>query len=263
MLIPYNEILTRYKFKPKGIFHLGAHNAEEAEEYYESGVKNVLWFEGNPELIVRLQNTLKKYPENKVYNIIISDVDGQDVNLNITNETMSSSILNLAEHLQQYPHINVVKTIALKSKRLDTFITENQIVIDDYDFLNIDLQGAELLAIKGLGDYIKKFKCIYTEVNLANLYDGCALLEDLDLHLGQKGFKRLETSINESLWGDALYMQTSISDKELKNSIKEAKDLRKRLTRVYNSKKNKFKLRNRLRQIPFLRSIYFFFKPRK
>jgi hypothetical protein len=174
---------------------------------------------------------------------------------------MSSSILNLAEHLEQYPHINVVKTITLKSTRLDTFIAENQITIDDYDFLNIDLQGAELMAIEGLGNYIKRFKFIYTEVNLANLYDGCALLEDLDMHLGQKGFKRMETSISESLWGDALYMQTSISDNELNKSIKEARRLRKRFTRSYNSKKNKFKLRNRLRRIPLLKSIYLFLKP--
>lgn len=261
MLISYNTILNKYNFTPKGIFHLGAHNAEEAEDYYLSGVENVLWFEGNPELIDSLQNRVKKYPRNKVYNFIISDVDGQDVSLNITNETMASSILNLTDDLkQQYPQINVVKKLTLKSKTLFSIVNENQIVIQDYDFLNIDIQGAELLAIKGLGDYISNFKFIYTEVNLANLYDGCPLLEDLDLYVGKFGFKRVETFITESLWGDALYKKGEFSEEELNSSIIEAKKLRKQYNRINKFKPYKNNLKYYLRKIPFLISIYRFLK---
>lgn len=260
MLLSYTEILIKYNFVPKGIIHLGAHKAEEAGIYYESGVKKVIWVEGNPELVSSLQDALKNYPGNKVYNIIVSDTDDQQVTLNVTNSTMSSSILGLSEHLHQYPDINVVRTITLKSKRLDNFIKENSILIDDYDYLNIDLQGAELLALKGLGEKVRAFKYIQTEVNLVEMYDGCPLLEDLDAYLGLYGFKRVETSITAALWGEAFYVQSNISSSELKKSISEAKKIRRKYIKENRIRKLKSQWRIRFGKIQFLRYLYHLLK---
>ena len=49
---------------------------------------------------------------------------------------------------------------------------------DFANFLNIDIQGAELLALKGMGSLISYFDYIYLEVNKAHVYKKCALVNE-------------------------------------------------------------------------------------
>jgi hypothetical protein len=46
-----------------------------------------------------------------------------------------------------------------------------------------------------------------TEVNRAELYKGCARIEDLDMFLSQYGFERVETTWDGGTWGDAFYVK--------------------------------------------------------
>lgn len=76
-----------------------------------------------------------------------------------------------------------------------------------YDFINLDIQGAELLALKGATSILPFVKAIYTEVNEKELYEGCALIEELDAYLKQNGFTRILTNMTKHGWGDALYIR--------------------------------------------------------
>ena len=78
----------------------------------------------------------------------------------------------------------------------------------DYNFLNLDIQGAELKALKGMEEYLDKVDYIYTEVNEDYVYKGCALVSELDEFLGKYGFTRVETSwAGNCKWGDAFYIK--------------------------------------------------------
>ena len=66
---------------------------------------------------------------------------------------------------------------------MDTLINENNIDIKNYNFLNLDIQWAELMALKGFGNFINDFDYIYTEVNIDELYEKCVLLGELDEYL--------------------------------------------------------------------------------
>jgi len=178
--------------------------------------------ENNREKVIGIEsNTEKRFYKNidfindgsyseMVFNYAISDSDNQVFSLNVTNNGQSSSILELDKHKIHHPHIYVTETIEVMSKRVDTLFKENNIDTSKYDFVNIDIQGAELLAIKGFGDTISNFKYIYTEVNTDTLYKDCALLNEIDEYLGNYGFKRVETSMTEFEWGDALYINKNI-----------------------------------------------------
>ena len=74
--------------------------------------------------------------------------------------------------------------------------------------MNIDLQGVELEALKGLGQYIHQVKWIYTEVNRKEVYIDCTNVKDLDLYLKNFGFSRVVTKwcLGKG-WGDALYVR--------------------------------------------------------
>ncbi len=87
-------------------------------------------------------------------------------------------------------------------------------IIPDYNipfnFLNLDIQGAELKAMKGMGDYLKNFDYVYTEINDDHLYINCALVSDLDDFLLQYGLVRVETCWTDCKWGDAFYIKKDL-----------------------------------------------------
>jgi len=209
MLIKFNDIVNKYG-KPKGIIHIGAHLMEEREDYISQGLNNTIWIEANPNVYKNIDFINDGSYSEMVFNYAISDSDNQVFSLNVTNNGQSSSILELDKHKIHHPHIYVTETIEVMSKRVDTLFKENNIDTSKYDFVNIDIQGAELLAIKGFGDTISNFKYIYTEVNTDTLYKDCALLNEIDEYLGNYGFKRVETSMTEFEWGDALYINKNI-----------------------------------------------------
>lgn len=208
MLINLRELCIKHKFVPKGVIHVGAHKAEENSIYDDLGIDNVVWIEGNPDLCNQLKETFYK-KGNQIYNYLVSDVDDKEYEFKVTNNGESSSILDLGTHKEKHPHIFVTETKKLKSKTLNSIIADNKLDMSTFNFLNLDIQGAELLALKGLGDNIESIEYIYTEVNVDYLYEGCALMEEIDKYLNSFGFSRVETKIlNEYGWGDAFYKKT-------------------------------------------------------
>lgn len=207
MLITLDSLIKKYKLNIKGIFHLGAHLLEEKPDYDRLNISNVVWMEGNPELCAINKETLKNNPTHKILNYLISDKDNEKVEFKITNNGQSSSILNLDKHKLYYPNINVVKTISGVTNRPDTIIDSELINIDNYNFINLDLQGVELKALKGFGKYLKNIDYIYTEVNTGEVYEGNDLLGSLDEYLSTYGFERKEIKMTDAEWGDAFYIK--------------------------------------------------------
>jgi hypothetical protein len=77
------------------------------------------------------------------------------------------------------------------------------------DYIHLDIQGAELEALKGLGSEIAGFKVIYTEVAIKEVYSNQPLLNELDLYLANFSFKRVFTRmVPFEKWGDAVYLST-------------------------------------------------------
>jgi hypothetical protein len=99
-----------------------------------------------------------------------------------------------------------VDKIQGKSVTVDTFFERNRLDAQKYDFWNFDIQGAELMALKGATKSIQHAKVLYLEVNERELYKGCALMPEIDDFLAKYKFKRVLTSMTQYGWGDALYI---------------------------------------------------------
>jgi len=206
MLINFNDIIKKYG-TPKGVIHIGAHLMEERNDYLTHGLVNTLWIEANPYIYSNISHINDNDTNEIVFNYAISDIDDLMITLNITNNGQSSSILELDKHKIHHPHIYVNDRVDVTTKRMDSLIRNNNIDIKNYDFLNIDIQGAELLALRGFGDMLDAIKFIYIEVNTTYLYKDCALINDIDDYLSKFGFDRVETYITPYEWGDALYIK--------------------------------------------------------
>ncbi len=206
MLIPLATLIKTYNINPTGIVHVGANTGQEAGDYYANGITRSIWIEAIPHIFEQLKFNIHWHGNAMAFNECISDTDGQTVQFHITdNQGQSSSMLPLGKHLEFYPDVHVTETITCVTKKLDTLITENNIDIADYDFLTIDLQGAELLALNGMKNNLHKVNHAYLEVNRDELYVNCAMVEQLDAFLLGHGLKRLETYWTGNGWGDAYY----------------------------------------------------------
>lgn len=206
MLIKFSDICSKYKIEPRGIIHVGACQMEEIEDYKSQGIKNVIWIEGNPEL-VRLNSDRARSEGHILIEGLIYDEDDIEMEFNITNNIQSSSILKFKKHSEYHPHVSVEKTIKLRTQKLGTLLEKNNINPISFDFLNLDIQGVELKALKGMGKYLENVKYIYTEINSGEVYKENDRVEDIDFFLENIGFKRVETEMTPFEWGDAFYIR--------------------------------------------------------
>jgi FkbM family methyltransferase len=130
----------------------------------------------------------------------------EEVEFHITNNGESSSILELGDHAKIYPGIVNVETVKMKTTTLDNIIKKVGIYQFHFNVLNLDIQGAELKAMKGLSDWFY-IDAVFTEINYREMYKGCALEPEVTQFLLEKGFKKVEEVDTGAGWGDALYIR--------------------------------------------------------
>lgn len=205
MIIDLRKELRRFGIKPDHILHVGAHEGQEDGIYRKMNATPV-YVEANPEVFARLRENL---PERECHLVAISDHEGT-AELHVTSMDQSSSLLVLAKHAEIYPDIVETKTVQVRCTTIDQLLDGRT---ESFDVLSLDIQGAELMALKGAVNLLSQISCIMTEVNRDELYAGCARIEEIDDFLEQHDFKRVREAFpyHES-WGDALYVKNHIEE---------------------------------------------------
>lgn len=202
MLLSVKLISKVLGVKPAGVVHVGAHQAEEALAYRKYNWGQVLWIDALQENVDYIKNLSSCKSDLWVQALVWSENNLQ-LRFNVATNGQSSSSFEFGKHSSYHPEVKVQEIIQLKTTRLDKILADSF----QYDFLNLDIQGAELEALKGLGEKINSFKFIYTEVNNEKIYQDIPLVNDLDEFLKLKNFKRIITKWTDSGWGDALYLR--------------------------------------------------------
>ena len=212
----YSPYLTPKKLaklwgvRPTGVLHIGAHEAEEAADYQDAGWGFVTWVEGNKEKVEALKQKLPA-ASNRVVEAFAWDIDFAELNFWVLSDSASSSLFRPTGHLALYPDKSIMIEKKAIGRRLDQLLTD-QIC---FEFISVDVQGAELQALRGLGSRIAEAKWILAEVNQRDLYEGCTKIEDLDAFLADVGFKRTSTLwVPGKGWGDALYSKVGLPNQQ-------------------------------------------------
>jgi FkbM family methyltransferase len=207
MLISFEEIdtvLKQHDIHITGALHIGAHECEEMGFYERLGLKHddLIWIDAIPSKVK--ENTEKGI--SNVYHAVIADEDEKQVDFHVSNNIQSSSLLEFGTHLHEHPHVMYVDKLSMKTTTVDTFFKERKCDPSHYNFWNFDIQGAELMALKGAKESINCVKAMYLEVNERELYKNCGMLEEVDKFLSTYHFKRVITRMTCHGWGDALYL---------------------------------------------------------
>jgi len=190
----FKQLKERYDLKITGILHIGANVGQEHTMYEEMGIK-AMYFEPVPECF----RVLKSRVGDKAINCALGNFTGNALMYESSNGASSSSLLKPLLHRKQYPQVEFERTIIVDVKKLDNIKTEG------YNTIVIDVQGYELEVFKGGASTLSNIEYIYTEVNRAMLYEGCAQVSELDKYLCE--FLRVDTEWIGCTWGDALYIR--------------------------------------------------------
>lgn len=212
MLIQLSKLIQTHNLKIKGIIHVGGSHAEEADSYLNEGITRQLWIEAIPEVFEKMKQKLDSNIDAIAIQACISDQAFKNVTFYVTNNAgQSSSFLPLKKHKEYHPDVTVERTIEMITLTLDDVVGANiqnpYFNSENYNFLNMDIQGAELLALKGFSKGLKNIDYVYLEVNSDELYEGCALVTEIDEYLAQYGFEPKECVMTEAQWGDKFYVK--------------------------------------------------------
>lgn len=79
------------------------------------------------------------------------------------------------------------------------------------DLLWMDIQGAELLALKGLGERIRSVALMHLEVEFLPIYEGQPLFDEVDAFLRARGFRFLGFTSYARYSADAVYASGQVA----------------------------------------------------
>lgn len=189
------------KVPAKGVLHVGANTCQELELYKSLGFGNRLWIEPITNL---------KFPkEETIIHATISDKESEEIMHVADNNGESSSLLRPLKHLNLYPKINF-------NWRTSAFTTTLKIILDnflgqihDINYLVLDIQGAELKALKGLGTFANHFDVIITEAYIEELYEGCGKVDEITEYLKDYQLVEFAPELDKG-WGDAAFIRKDL-----------------------------------------------------
>ena len=154
----------------------------------------------------KIQENKSKGIQN-IYHAVVADKDDEIVDFKISNNGQSSSILEFGLHSYYHSNIHWIHHLQQKTITIDTFFEKNNLDPSMYNFWNMDIQGAEYLALQGAKKSLLLPDILYLEVNEAEVYKGCKLITDIDKLLKEYHFTRVQTKMTNAKWGDAIYIK--------------------------------------------------------
>jgi FkbM family methyltransferase len=162
--------------------------------------------------------------------------DGGEATFYETNLPTTGSLYRPNRHLIEkfqnlYELMTVKETHKVQTHRLDDVAG-----LEDTDFLKIDIQGAELAALKGATKVLAGATLVQAEVEFLELYEGQPLFGDVDALLRGAGFQfhtfmgfgtrcfkpllvnnKPSAGMRQYLWSDAVYVRDFLKLNDVPN----------------------------------------------
>jgi FkbM family methyltransferase len=167
------------------------------------------------------EQMVKDYPYERFIknNYALSDKESKK-NFFINKHSYTSSFSSINKKYDQlYAKDEIIKSLKVKTKTLDSYINLNK--IKKIDILKIDTQGHELEVLKGAKNSLKKsiINFVELELVLCDYYKKKVILHELDIVMHENNFElfslqEFSYSKNGQIkWFDMLYINKKFSQK--------------------------------------------------
>ncbi|MGB3810764.1 MAG: FkbM family methyltransferase, partial [Parvibaculum sp.] len=172
----------------KGVIHVGANTGQERHQYAEHAL-DVLWVEPIESVFAELVANIAPLPRQTAVRALLTDKSGEKITLNIANNNgASSSILQLKQHKDIWPHIHYVEKVEMVGETLPDLLARSGHSVHNYDGIILDTQGSELMILRGAASLLSRFRVIQAEVADFESYEGCCTVSEMDTFLRDAGF---------------------------------------------------------------------------
>ena len=179
----------------KTLVHVGAHLAQERDVYERMGFQDILWIEGAPDTYRKLvesfsETDTKSGIRHRVLCALLAEVSGKDVPFyKFSNAGASDSLFQATtEFRDQWPQLQQLSEVQqLTTMTLDDVVAA-QGLTEKVDVLVVDVQGAELLVLKGGLKTLNHVEAVVCEVSTRAFYAGGVLYPELRSFLATHGF---------------------------------------------------------------------------
>jgi len=215
------------KDKPYIIFDIGSRDCQQSIEFYKTFPNAKIYaFECNPNTLELCQQNIVCYQDRiTLIKGAVCDYDGSITFYPINQEKTTTTwkdgnpgASSLFKSNGKYTIETYVQDeITTNCHRLDTIM--NKYNIPCVDIIWMDLQGAELLALKGLGNKLSCVEYIYTEVSHKEMYTGQVMYKEINDYVTNNNFSILNNLSFHGWQEDVIYKKNSSRDLSYQNNI--------------------------------------------
>lgn len=165
------KIQTNLIEKSNYILHIGASRGQEATFYSEFG-KKVIWIEAIPSVFEELKINCAKFQNQLAICALLGDRNLESTPFFLSsNDSESSSLYTFSKDRLGHG-VKMKETMQLPMKRLDSIPELSNIPTKGHWV--IDVQGAELLVLRGAENVLNRCSSLLIEVSTIELYEGGA-----------------------------------------------------------------------------------------
>ena len=199
------------------IFDIGSRDCMQSIEFYHSFPNAKIYaFECNPNTLPLCRKNIEPYSDRiTLVEGAVCDYDGDitfyPINQQKTITTWEDGnpgASSLFKSNGKYEHETYIQDeIKTNCHRLDSVMKKYN--IPKVDIIWMDLQGAELLALKSLGEFLEYVTYIYTEVSYKEMYTGQVMFNELNNYIISYNFV-IKNKLSLSGWQeDVIYKKGS------------------------------------------------------
>jgi FkbM family methyltransferase len=192
------------------IVEAGAHNGLDTvclARLFKGGTVHA--FEPVPELFARLRKRTDAITNTRIYNCALGARSGEaTLHLSDGWSDGSSSLLQPTGHLAAHPGVTFARRIQVPCVSLDDWAAANG--VDSADLLWLDLQGLEYDVLAASSRVLPTVKAVYTEVSLAEMYEGSRLYPEYRAWLEARGFRVVHEDLRWADMGNVLFVRQAV-----------------------------------------------------
>jgi FkbM family methyltransferase len=202
----------------KTVIEAGARDCTETAEFSRCLPNAFIYsFECNPSTLPTCRDVIKHLPNATLIEQAVADQDGvisfYPINQDLTDtewEDGNPGASSLFKASGEYPPERYVQDeITVSATKLGTFLNEERIPC--VDLLWMDIQGAELMALIGLGDRVHEIKAIHTELEFFEIYSDQPLFAEIRRFLNRRGFRLAAFTSVGPYSADAIFLNTNVA----------------------------------------------------
>lgn len=201
------------------IFEIGSRDGEDAIALRDHYNADVHAFECNPVAIEATQSRLKGEPRITFVPKGVMDQAGQrpfypvvatrHLGTRIPANIGASSFFKAREdYLQTYEQSEVMVEVIC----LNDYCVEHN--IEQVDLLCLDVQGAALSVLKGMGERLRAVKYVMVELEFRAIYHGQQLFDETHQYLTRHGFSAVAENKRDAWFSDFLYVSRQLRSVE-------------------------------------------------